>query len=522
MKRIAYLLTAGIFLVQLTGCQVNPVTGERHFQMYGSNWEQQVGAQMYTPLKQSQGGEFILDPSLTSYVNEVGNRLAAQARRKDELEFEFSILNNSTPNAWALPGGKLVVNRGLLTELDSEGELAAVLGHEIVHADAAHGARQQSTGMLAQIGAVASMVVLGTQIENESARQIAMLVPTVGAQLIMQKYGRDAERESDEYGMRYMAEAGYDPQGAVELQKKFVELSKDRNEDWLSGLFASHPPSQERVQNNRETAAGLPAGGEVGRTRYQSVTAYLRKVQPAYEAYDEAGKALSENKIDRAQQKLNQAMAIEPREALFMAMQGDIHALRDKPTQALSAYNKAISANGNLFYGYLRKGQLEYQQGNNKPARSSLEKSLQLLPTAEAYYVLGMIDRAGGDNEAAIRNFTQAAQSNSAAGKRAKGELVRLDLRANPSRYVATRAVRDSDGYVWVQVGNMTNVPIQNIEISVAWLDERGQTRQGKKTYRGPLGGGQQDRIRLDLKMPEGTDLSSRVRVQASSAAVAK
>ena len=66
-----------------------------------------------------------------------------------------------------------------------------------------------------------------------------------------------------------MAEAGYDPQGAVHLQETFVELSKERREDWLSGLFASHPPSRERVENNRKTAAELPAGGELGRERYQ-------------------------------------------------------------------------------------------------------------------------------------------------------------------------------------------------------------------------------------------------------------
>lgn len=522
MKRFTQLLIIGTFLVQLMGCQVNPVTGERQFQLYGSDWEKKVGAQAYSPMKQSQGAEFVLDPGLTAYVNEVGGRLVAQAQRKDELEYEFSLLNNSSPNAWALPGGKLVINRGLLTELESEAELAAVLGHEIVHADAAHGARQQSTGMLAQVGAMASMVVLGTQIENESARQIAMMIPTVGAQLIMQKYGRDAERESDEYGMRYMAKAGYDPQGAVELQKKFVELSKDRKEDWLSGLFASHPPSAERVQNNLETAAQLPAGGDIGRERYQRKTAYLRKVQPAYEAYDEAGKALSENNTGLAQKKLNQALAIEPREALFMAMQGDIHASRDRPAKALASYNKSIGANNNLFYSYLRKGQIEYQQGNSRSARSSLEKSLKLLPTAEAYYVLGMIDRSGGNNDAAIRNFTQAAQSNSAAGKRAKSELVRLDLGQNTSRYVATQAALDSSANVWVQLGNLTDVPLKNIEISIAWLDEGGQKRQARKVYRGPLNGGQQDRIRLDLKMPGVTDLSSRLRVQASSAAVAE
>ncbi len=224
---IVLLLTA-----QITACSVNPVTGERNFQIYGADWEKEVGSQMYAPMKQSQGGEFILDPDLERYVIEVGNRLADQARRKEQLDFEFSIINDSTPNAWALPGGKIVINRGLLTELDSEAELAAVLGHEIVHADAAHGARAQSKGMLTQVGAIATMVILGSTVDSQAAREIGMMVPALGAQLLNQKYGRDAERESDEYGMLYMSEAGYDPQGAVELQKTFVKLSEGRNENW--------------------------------------------------------------------------------------------------------------------------------------------------------------------------------------------------------------------------------------------------------------------------------------------------
>ena len=164
----------------------------------------------------------MLDPELTAYVQEVGDRLAEKARRGNELDFEFSILNDSIPNAWALPGGKIVVNRGLLVELDSEAELAAVLGHEIVHADAAHGARAQSKNVVTQSAAVISMVILGSTINDQSAREVAMMVPAVGAQMLTQKYGRDAERESDEYGMQYMSEAGYDPQGAVELQETFV------------------------------------------------------------------------------------------------------------------------------------------------------------------------------------------------------------------------------------------------------------------------------------------------------------
>jgi predicted Zn-dependent protease len=513
-----FFLSALIATAGLSGCSVNPVTGDRNFQLYGTDWEKEVGAQMYAPMKQSQGGEFILDPELTAYVQEVGGRLANQARRKDELDYEFSVLNDSTPNAWALPGGKIVVNRGLLLELESEAELAAVLGHEIVHADAAHGARAQSKGMLTQAGAVISMVILGSTIDNQSARQVAMMVPALGAQLLTQKYGRDAERESDEYGMLYMSESGYDPQGAVELQKTFVELSKDRNQDWINGLFASHPPSMERVINNQETAAKLPVGGELGRERYRQKTAYLRRVQPAYEAYDEARKAVEEDKMDVAQEKLNRALAIEPRESLFHDLQGDILALNDKHARALRSYQKAVRSNPGFFYGYLRGGQMQYLLDNPGPARTSLQKSLELMPTAEAHYLLGRLDKDQGNISAAVEHFRTAAQSESETGQKAKRELVLLDLQSNPGNYVGSRAAVDAENRVWAQIGNLTNVPMKDIVISYAWLDDKGQTREGRKTYRGPLAGGQQDQVPLGFQLGNAAELNRRVRVSVTGA----
>ena len=515
------LLSLLVASAGLGGCSVNPVTGERNFQIYGSDWEREVGSQMYAPLKQSQGGDFTLDPELSAYVAEVGDRLAAQARRKDELEFQFSVLNDSIPNAWALPGGKIVINRGLLIELDSEAELAAVLGHEIVHADAAHGARAQSKGMLTQAGAVISMVILGSTIDNPSAREVAVMVPALGAQLLTQKYGRDAERESDEYGMQYMSEAGYDPQGAVELQKTFVELSEGRNPDWVSGLFASHPPSRERVRNNEKTAASLPQGGQMGRERYRQKTAYLRRVQPAYEAYDQANEALKKEDVTAAQEKINRALAIEPRESLFHALQGDIYAMREDHRKALRSYEKAVSANPELFYGYLREGQMNYLLDRNDRARSSLDRSLELLPTAEAHYLLGMLDKEGGNMTAAVEHFQAAADSQSESGRKATRELVLLDLRNNPSKYVGARAAVDRQNVVWAQFGNLTSVPLEQIEISYAWLDDRGQTRQGSKTFRGPLAPGAQDQLSLGVRLQNPSELNQRVRVQVTGARVA-
>jgi predicted Zn-dependent protease len=517
-----FVLAVAIATAGLAGCTTNPVTGKSNFQLYDTGWEREVGSQMYAPMKQSQGGEFILDPELTEYVSSVGNRLAARSRREGEFEYEFSLLNSSVPNAWALPGGKIVINRGLLIELESEAELAAVLGHEIVHADASHGARAQSKGVLTQAGAMISMVVLGSQIENQQAREIAMIVPQLGAQMLTQKYGRDAERESDEYGMRYMSEAGYDPQGAIELQKTFVELSEGRNEDWLSGLFASHPPSPERVENNRKTAKSLPEGGEIGRERFHARTAYLRRVQPAYEAFDEAKKALAEDKPALAQEKLNRSLAIEPREAQFHQLQGDLYALDGKTRKALTSYDRSISQNPEFFYGYLRQGQMRYKLDRFNASRTSLEESLELMPTAEAHYLLGMMDKKQGNTASAMEHFQTAAQSNSETGKKAANEVVLVDLENNPSNYIATRPAADKNGRVWAQFLNRTGVAVRDIEISYAWLDGQGQTRQGRKVYRGPLEGGKQAEIALGVTVPDAASLSRRVQVQVTSARIAR
>lgn len=229
MTRRCLVLLLAVSL--LAGCAVNPVTGEKEFNLVSEAQELSIGEQQYAPMRQAQGGDYVVDPQLTAYVNDIGQRLAAVSDRK--LPYEFHVLNNSTPNAWALPGGKIVLNRGLLTELESESELAAVLGHEITHAAARHSAQNISRSMLLQ-GAVMA-TVLATQ--DKDYAQLAQIGAGIGAQLVTQKYGRDAEREADYYGMKYMSRAGYDTRGAVDLQKTFVKLSEGQQQNWLSGLF---------------------------------------------------------------------------------------------------------------------------------------------------------------------------------------------------------------------------------------------------------------------------------------------
>jgi predicted Zn-dependent protease len=414
------LLAASILLVA-AGCAVNPVTGERDLVMVSEQWELDVGAKQYAPLRQAQGGDFTLDPALVEYVQGVGQRLAAVSDRP--LPYEFNVINDSVPNAWALPGGKISINRGLLTEMESEAELAAVLGHEIVHSAARHGAQGQSRSILLQGAVLAGGIAAGMATDDDRYASAALLGGMVGAQLVNQRYSRDAERESDLYGMRYMQRAGYNPRGAVELQETFLRLSEGRRQDMFSALFASHPPSQERVDNNRKLLAELGDTGEIGRERYQQAIARLKRAQPAYEAYDEGRKALNDGNAAEAMRLAERAISIEPGEALFHALKGDVLAGRDDHRAAERAYSEALQRDSSWFYHHLKRGISNAELGRNDAARSDLQASIERMPTAVAYYGLGIVERQSGNRSAAIENFRIAAQSDSPVGQSARKAL---------------------------------------------------------------------------------------------------
>ena len=156
--------------------------------------------------------------------------------------------------------------------------------------------------------------------------------------------------------MRYMSRAGYDPQGAVRLQETFVRLSEGREPDWLSGLFASHPPSMERVNANKATAGALPPGGEVGAERYRAAMEKTLDAKPAYDAYDEGRKALGEKNTALAIDKAEAAIALFPEEANFYALRGDARYIDEDYDSAIENYDIAIRRRDDFFQYYLQRG----------------------------------------------------------------------------------------------------------------------------------------------------------------------
>ncbi|MFW5883636.1 MAG: M48 family metalloprotease [Verrucomicrobiota bacterium] len=462
----------GLGLLFAPGCAVNPVTGERELAFIGEGQEIAMGTQAYQPTKQAQGGPYQTMPALTRYVSEVGQKIVAVSDRP-ELPYEFEVLNNPVPNAWALPGGKIAINRGLLTVLDNEAELAAVLAHEVVHAAARHGAqrveRAQVGGALATVG----LVGLGAALEDSENRDMLMgLAHTsagLGLTLITQRYSRDAEFEADRYGIEYMAEAGYDPQGSVSLQEKFLALSQGRSSGFFERLFASHPPSADRVAANKDMAAQYPAGGHLGREAYQKAIEPLKEAQPAYEEYQQGVEALQSGRPERAIEIARSAQRKLPAEGLFYALESKAQRQMDLPNDALSSIEMAINRNDRFFAFHLMRAQLLEEMGRTDAARQSYARSQSLLPTAESTAALGFIALENGDTQQAVQYLSEASRyegTDSAA--RARQALARLEIAHQPGRYIQVTPVRDEHGELLLRVVNQAPVAIRDIQIEIA------------------------------------------------------
>lgn len=476
--RLRHLSAALLAALALAGCATNPVTGRKEIQLVSEGQEIQLGQQYYGPSRQSQGGDYVTDPRVLEYVRGVGNRLAAVADR--QLPYEFTVLNSDELNAWALPGGKIAINRGLLVELQNEAELAAVLGHEIVHAAARHGAQQMEQGQLLQIGAAVASIGAAVYGGSELG-QVVGQGAAVGAQLLQAKYGRDDELESDRYGMKYMKRAGYDLQAAVSLQELFVRKFQAGNErDWMTGLFASHPPSQERVDSNRRTMQEMGGpGGDLGAERYQAALAGLKRAAPAYARYQEALAAANRKDYAAARRLAGEAVKLEPRESRFHGLLGDLALAQQDPRGALAHFQKAGELDPGYFKPLAQAGIAHYQLGNRAAAEPLLTRSMQLLPTAPGAYYLGRLNEDRGATAQAVEYYRLVAGTKSALGEEALGRLVRLDLAQNPETYLSIQPQLDQQGRVWLTVGNRTNVSVGGVTLLVGVVDQSGRTVYG-------------------------------------------
>lgn len=396
----------------LSGCATNEVTGADELRLMSESEELRIGQQQYPKLRQQSGGDYVADPDLTAYVQRVGAKLAAVADR--DLPYEFAIINSSDWNAWALPGGKIGINRGLLLAMETEAELAAVLAHEIVHAAAGHGANQNAAGQIGRIG----LDLLGALIDNPVARQASS---QAGALLLgagQASFSRADELEADRFGMQYMLRADYDLQGAVDLQQRF--LSKSKGSGGFA-LFATHPPSEARVIANR-TFAQQHSGGMIGRDAYQAATKRLRITQAAYEHLEQGIKLYLEEDYRKALARAQMALKIEAREPAFYELKGFALNALDRPDEALQAANMAVRLNPDFYRHYNLRAQVYVALGQTENARKDYRISQDLFPNTEASKFLGFNLRESDPTQAEYL-LALAANAGDAEAQRALDDL---------------------------------------------------------------------------------------------------
>ena len=238
-----------IAAVLFVACATNPATGRRQLALMSVEQEIAMGREAHQEILQSMGAYD--DPELQAYVDRIGQRLA-QASERPDLPWTFTVIDDPSVNAFALPGGFIYLTRGILGYMRSEAEMASVLGHEIGHVTARHSVERISKAQLANIGLVAGMIL------SPEMRSYGDLAQT-GLGVLFLKFSRDDERQADDLGFRYLNQAGYEPREMVEMFRVLDRVSEGSGAGRLPDWLATHPSPTNRIDRLQQAIAAAPA-----------------------------------------------------------------------------------------------------------------------------------------------------------------------------------------------------------------------------------------------------------------------
>lgn len=251
---IVGLLMGGI---GLAGCETNPYTGRSQLLMTSVSQEMQMGAQAYNQVKSDPKMRPSEDPREVEPVKRVAARIVEAAKRSkyaemaQQFQWEVAVIkDDKTANAFALPGGKMAVYTGIFPIAKTEAGLAAVMGHEVVHALARHGAERMSQGQVAKIGLQVVGAAVGMSSENPALSQATMAALGAGMQVgVLLPFSRKHESEADFVGILLAADAGYDPRESVALWERMAQVSGGGGP---AEFLSTHPSHDTRIEQLKE------------------------------------------------------------------------------------------------------------------------------------------------------------------------------------------------------------------------------------------------------------------------------
>ena len=256
MTRRLRSLTLFAGALALAACVTNPYTERSQLLLVSESQEMQLGAQAYEQVLKDPKVKISRDPREVEPVKRVAARIIEAAKNSKyaeaarQFDWEVSVIkDDKTLNAFALPGGKIAVYTGIFPVAKNEAGLAAIMGHEVVHALARHGAERMSQGQLAQVGLTIADVLIGSSAGNPVSAQLMMAALGLGVNVgVMLPFSRSHESEADYVGLLLAAQAGYDPHEAGHVWERMGQLSKGQPPEFLS----THPGHDTRIQQLQE------------------------------------------------------------------------------------------------------------------------------------------------------------------------------------------------------------------------------------------------------------------------------
>lgn len=307
-RQALWLLGTGAAGAALSGCAVSPVTGQSILVGLSEQEEKSVDAKL-APQQFSQDYGAIQDAEINRYVGEVGHRLDATTHRPF-LPYSYRVLNANYLNAYTFPAGSVGVTRGLLVEIDSEAQLAALLGHEIGHVNARHAAQKQGQAMIAQV----AVSTLNVAAQDSRWGALVAIGSQLGASALLSSYSRDDERQADGLGQEYMVRAGYPAAGMTELHQSLLRNEKGQP-GALQTMFATHPMTRERLDTAAylaETRYAESVGANPQRQRFMDRTAGLRRIKPTIQNCSRGEAALAKKDYPAAEERFRAALRQTP------------------------------------------------------------------------------------------------------------------------------------------------------------------------------------------------------------------
>jgi len=276
----ALVIVVGIGMMVVSGCETNPYTGRSQLLMTSVSEEMQLGAQAYSQVKNDPKLRQSQDPREIEPVKRIAARIIEAAKRSkyaemaQQFQWEVTVIkDDKTANAFALPGGKMAVYTGIFPMAKTEAGLAAVMGHEVVHALARHGAERMSQGQLTNVGLQVVGAAAGATGGGGTLGHAAMAALGVGAQVgVLLPFSRKHESEADYIGILLAADAGYDPREAVALWERMGQMSGGAPSEFLS----THPSHETRITQLKRW---MPEAMAIYQTRPPAPAALLPSVQ---------------------------------------------------------------------------------------------------------------------------------------------------------------------------------------------------------------------------------------------------